>query len=173
MNIPRAQLLLSAWALVAIGCQTPVGISSPQKSGPTHSASNVTAVKETEVMSAKEQLAWLQGRKNYLKSLYQERRDPYFGRADQGPACEAAAVKQLAEKSNGVASFVSYQILTTEAGAAGGCEPQMQTHRMALVFAACSSRPLQFTLKKICPLTGAAVPAECSIGEEQINSYCL
>ncbi|MDZ4081695.1 MAG: hypothetical protein U1E10_02055 [Bdellovibrionales bacterium] len=161
---------------VFVGCQT----KTPKISLNTVSemvsgrAPSFSVVEENEELNSKERLAWLQGRKNYLKSLYQERLDPYFGKADEQVAsCEIKAVKQAEEKSNADVSYVSYSILTTDAGATGVCDPKMQTHRMALVFAACANRHLQFTLKLICPNSAGADDRLCRISEKQVAQYCF
>lgn len=158
------------------GCQTVTSKISPNTVSEVVSgkASSFSVVEEKEELNSKERLAWLQGRKNYLKSLYQERLDPYFGKADEQVAsCELKAVKLVEEKSNSDASYVSYSILTTDAGATGVCDPAMQTHRMALVFAACLNRDLQFTLKVICAGSSLADASLCKVSEQQVRRYCL
>lgn len=161
---------------VFVGCQTVAPKISPNTVSNVISgrASSFSVVEENEELDSKERLAWLQGRKNYLKSLYQERLDPYFGKADEQVAsCEMKAVKLVEEKSNSDASYVSYSVLTTDAGATGVCDPVMQTHRMALVFAACVNRDLQFTLKVICTESSLADASLCKVSEQQVRRYCL
>jgi hypothetical protein len=167
-------LALSSALLIIVSCQSaPQTQQEPSVERQTVQPA-VSVVEETDELNKKERLAWLQARKNYFKSLYQERLDPYFGKSDeQVVSCESKSVKQVDEKSNGDAAYVSYLILTTDAGATGVCDSKMQTHRMALVFAACANRALQFTLKVVCPGSADLDSSECRISEQQISRYCF
>ncbi len=159
-----------------LGCQSVVrdSDSSIKKAKqPANRLAVMNVTEEHEELDRKDRLAWRQGRNNYLKSLYQERIDPYFGLSDQGASCEARSVKKVDEASEDGATFVTYNILTTDSGAAGVCDEKMQTHRMTLVFAACANRALQFTLKLICPLAQSSQAESCRVSAGQIENYCL
>lgn len=172
----RRFLCLAFLSSAFLGCKTVTSKTSPNNDPGELSGKvpSFSVAEENEELNSKERLAWLQGRKNYLKSLYQERLDPYFGKADeQVVSCEQKAVKLVNEKSTREASYVSYSILTTDAGATGVCDPAMQTHRMALVFAACVERDLQFTLKVICAGSSLREASSCKVSEQQVARYCL
>lgn len=164
---PIGKLLLVCACLLS-ACQS----TKPQSVPSETSKPVVEIVEDREDLNLKESKAWIQGKINYLKSLYQERLDPYFGKRDQGSSCESSAVKLQVEKSNEDLVYVQYLVLTTQAGAAGVCDTNLQTHQMTLVFAACLNRPLQFTLKEICPITSTEPSRGCSIVEEQLSRYC-
>jgi hypothetical protein len=159
-----------------VGCQSAIRDSDPtieQAKQPANRLAVMSVTEEHDELNHKERLAWRQGRKNYLKSLYQERIDPYFGLSDQGASCEARSVKKVDEASEDGATFVTYQILTTDSGATGVCDEKMQTHKMTLVFAACENRSLQFTLKLICSLAQSSQADSCRVSAGQIENYCL
>lgn len=173
----RFAFLISFLSLMnIIGCQSVTRDSGPkieQAKQPENRLAVINVTEEHDELDQKARLAWRQGRINYLKSLYQERIDPYFGLSDQGASCEARSVKKIDEASEEGATFVTYQILTTDSGATGVCDEKMQTHQMTLVFAACENRALQFTLKLICALENSGQADSCRINAGQIVNYCL
>lgn len=159
--------------IVVTGCQISRREKLEARAKPEKIEAVFSAIEEHDELDRMERMAWRQARKNYLKSLYQERVDPYFGLSDQGASCEARSVKQIDESTEGDATYITYQILTTDSGATGVCDEKMQTHQMTLVFAACANRPLQFTIKLICPLTSRDPADSCFVSRNQITNYCL
>jgi len=153
------------WFLALTGCQSVPRVPAEKPS--------VHLSAETNEFSPNERLAWLQGRKNYVKSLYQVGLDPYFGKTDQQvESCEARSVKALQDRTNSDADFAGFRILTTDSGVTGVCDSKMQTHRMVLLFGACAKVPLQFTLKVVCPLALDGNEKACDVSEQQVSQYC-
>lgn len=145
-----------------VGCQSTAELHKPV----------IEIVEDKDQLNLPESRAWVQGKKNYLKSLYQERLDPYFGKAETGSGCESTSVKLTAEKSMKNLVYAQYDIQTTSAGAVGVCDPALQTHKMTLVFAACLDRALQFTLKAICSKSVTGPTGSCKINDEKLENYC-
>ncbi len=147
------------------GCQTP-GLLGDNPATP------IVKIQETnDELNQIESQAWLQSQKNYLKSLYHVRIDPYFGKADHDESCETSAVKFGGENSSTEVTYAKFHILTTDSGATGVCDPKMQSHKMTLVFAACHERARQFIAKVICPV-GISAGDECEVTDVQIRNYC-
>lgn len=166
-------LTLSATFLINASCQSAPPASPQSLELKRRSLATFSVVEENDELNSKERLSWIQGRKNYLKSLYQVTLDPYFGKSDEHVnSCKTKSVKLVEEKSNRDAAYVSYLILTTDGGATGVCDSKMQTHRMAMVFASCANRNLQFTMKVICPVSADLASQGCNISEPQVITYC-
>lgn len=165
MNIVTA---VFAFSFLFVGCQSTSTALVPK------AERKLTVF--SEPLTPLESQQWVEGRRNYTKSLYQSRKDPYFGKSDTSEDCERASIQE--EKLPEASDFVgaSYLVRTNRDGVVGICDSKEQTHSMRMFFVGClkyqSLPPKQFQLKIICS-NETESKAECSaIDAQALREIC-
>ncbi len=133
---------------------TPVTSTGSADAGSLHYQNGEQHIFYSLIMSdldSSEAKRLFQNRVNYLKSLYQNDKDPYFGKTSRNDECLKGIDLEKKMMTNKSSEWVSFKLPSTDNFVLGQCNPRLESYEAQISFIYCKKGKKFYELKHFFP----------------------